>query len=164
LSELLRRLQNQRVSKPIFLKVSPSLDDRGLDELLDAVDAFPNVRGFMLNLSPCFRSGLKTPPEQWKHLPGAISGAPIRDWMDDRVEWLYRRTDPQRHHIIAAGGVSSGKDAYRKIRRGASLVQLYTALIYHGPGVVRKIARGLSECLRRDGFERVADAVGVDAK
>ena len=65
--------------------------------------------------------------------------------------------------LIGVGGVASGADAYAKIRAGASLVQLYTALVYEGPGLVARIKRDLAALLRRDGFGSVADAVGVDA-
>ena len=64
--------------------------------------------------------------------------------------------------IIGCGGVASGKDAYAKIRAGASLVQLYSALVYHGPELVARIKRELAACLRRDGFASMADAVGAD--
>jgi dihydroorotate dehydrogenase len=66
--------------------------------------------------------------------------------------------------LIGVGGVASGRDAYLKIRAGASLVQLYTGLIYGGPGLVRRIKAELAACLRRDGFRSVAEAVGIDAR
>ena len=62
-----------------------------------------------------------------------------------------------------AGGIASGSHAYAKIRAGASLVQLYTALVYEGPGLVGRIKSELAECLTRDGYDTVAEAVGVDA-
>jgi dihydroorotate dehydrogenase len=71
--------------------------------------------------------------------------------------------DRKRHILIGAGGVSTAADAYAKIRLGASLVQLLTALIYQGPGAVRRITTGLSQLLARDGVSNVRDAVGVDA-
>jgi dihydroorotate dehydrogenase len=71
--------------------------------------------------------------------------------------------DRKRHVLIGAGGIASAEDAYRKLRLGASLVQLLTALIYQGPGVVRTITRGLAQLLARDGVNHVADIVGVDA-
>lgn len=66
--------------------------------------------------------------------------------------------------IIGCGGVSSGEDAYRKIRAGASLVQLYTALAFQGPVVVPKVKAELAACLQRDGFKSVQEAVGADHK
>lgn len=66
--------------------------------------------------------------------------------------------------LVGVGGVASGADAYAKIRAGASLVQLYSALTYEGPALIARIKRDLAEALARDGFAHVADAVGVDAK
>jgi dihydroorotate dehydrogenase len=63
--------------------------------------------------------------------------------------------------LVGVGGVSSGADAYAKIRAGASLVQLYTALVFEGPALVGRIKRGLAELLRRDGFSNIAEAVGA---
>ena len=73
-------------------------------------------------------------------------------------------TIPERYDVIVigVGGVATAEDAYRKLRAGASLVQLYTALVYRGPSVARSINRGLLELLERDGFDSVADAVGAD--
>jgi dihydroorotate dehydrogenase len=64
--------------------------------------------------------------------------------------------------IIGSGGIFTAQDAYDKIRAGASLVEVYTSLIYKGPGVVGEIARGLRELLRRDGFGRLVEAIGAD--
>jgi dihydroorotate dehydrogenase len=74
---------------------------------------------------------------------------------------VYRFTEG-RLPLIGVGGIASGADAYAKIRAGASLVQLYTALIYHGPGLIDRIKHDLAACLRADGFATVADAVGAD--
>ena len=79
------------------------------------------------------------------------------------IRETFRRMDRKRHVLIGAGGVCTAEDAYAKIRLGASLVQLLTALIYRGPGVVRTITRGLARLLERDGVRHVADAVGADA-
>jgi dihydroorotate dehydrogenase len=71
--------------------------------------------------------------------------------------------DHDRYTIIGSGGVTSGADAYRKIRLGATLVQLYTTLIYQGPGAVQRITRELAALAARDGLTALSDAVGVDA-
>jgi dihydroorotate dehydrogenase len=76
---------------------------------------------------------------------------------------MYRFTEG-RIPIIGCGGITSGADAYAKIRAGASLVQLYSALVFHGPGLVGRVKRELEELLRRDGFSSVAGAVGADQK
>jgi dihydroorotate dehydrogenase len=80
--------------------------------------------------------------------------ATIREW--------YRRIDRTRLALIGTGGIGSAEDAYRTIRLGASLVQVYTALVYQGPGLVPEIKRGLVRLLARDGFKSVSEAVGAD--
>ena len=78
---------------------------------------------------------------------------------------LTTQTDPAgKLPLIGVGGISSGEDAYRKIRSGASLVQLYTALVYHGPRLITDIKRDLANFLKRDGFSTITDAIGVDVK
>ena len=76
---------------------------------------------------------------------------------------VYRLTEG-RLPLIGVGGVASGADAYTKIRAGASLVELYTALIYRGPGLIFEIKRDLASLLRRDGFTSIAQAVGAEAR
>jgi dihydroorotate dehydrogenase len=75
---------------------------------------------------------------------------------------IYRRT-AGRIPIIGVGGISSAEDAYERIRAGASLVQVYTSLIYEGPGIFRRINRGLLRLLERDSLASIADAIGRDA-
>jgi dihydroorotate dehydrogenase len=82
--------------------------------------------------------------------------------IDEALRFWYARIDRTRHKIIGVGGISSAEDAYRKIRLGASLVQLYSALVFKGPGIVREINAGLARLLARDGYAHVAEAVGVD--
>jgi dihydroorotate dehydrogenase len=91
--------------------------------------------------------------------PGGLSGRPLFEPSTALLAEMYRLTRG-RVPLVGVGGVASGADAYAKIRAGASLVQLYTALIYHGPGLVRRIKRDLAALLRRDGFVTIADAVG----
>ena len=116
----------------------------------------------MFNLPPVKPEGLKTPEPAWRALPGAVSGPPSSALSDACISETYRRMDRQRFSIIGAGGISTAEEAYAKIRRGASAVQLLTALIYEGPGVVRRILRGLPALLERDGLRHINDAVGLD--
>ena len=92
---------------------------------------------------------------------GGLSGPALFEPATRALSALYRLTGGTLP-IIGCGGVASGADAYAKIRAGASLVQLYTALIYGGPGLVREIKQSLAGLLRDDGFLNVADAVGAD--
>jgi dihydroorotate dehydrogenase (fumarate)/dihydroorotate dehydrogenase len=163
LDDTLTALGEIELRVPVFLKVSPLGGIPAIEQVLAAADGHPFVRGFMFNLSPVKPSTLRSPESVWRTMPGAVSGPPSAALADTCIRELYRRMDKRRYAIVGAGGVSSAEDAYAKIRIGASLVQLLTALVYEGPGVVRRIVGGLARLLERDGVKRVADAVGVDA-
>ena len=92
---------------------------------------------------------------------GGLSGQPLLAPSTRVLAEMYRLTGG-RLPLIGVGGVESGLDAYAKVRAGASLVQLYTALVYHGPGLVNRIKRDLAGQLRADGFATIAEAVGAD--
>ncbi|KAE9548576.1 hypothetical protein FO519_008213 [Halicephalobus sp. NKZ332] len=96
-----------------------------------------------------------------KEESGGLSGKPLRELSTKVVGEMYQLTDGK-IPIIGCGGISSGQDAYEKIRAGASLVQLYTAMVFQGFPVIGKVKRELDECLRKDGFGNVQEAVGVD--
>jgi dihydroorotate dehydrogenase (fumarate)/dihydroorotate dehydrogenase len=165
LARLLARLRALPVQCPVFLKVAPSLDPADHQRWLDEAGDFDFVRGFIFNLPRGKPETLQlsTPRSVWEAMPGAVSGQPVEALINQCIREFYRRLPPGRFAIIGAGGVFTAADAYRKIRLGASLVQIYTALIYEGPGVVKRINRGLSELLERDGFRTVSEAVGTEA-
>ena len=94
---------------------------------------------------------------------GGLSGRPLFAPSTAVLGEIYRLTEG-RVPLIGVGGVGSAADAYAKIRAGASLVQLYTALVYQGPGLVTEITSGLAALLRRDGFSNVGEAVGADRR
>jgi dihydroorotate dehydrogenase (fumarate)/dihydroorotate dehydrogenase len=152
LRALLDTLGDAGVERPLFVKVAPFGGAAELDSFLEAVTPVPFVSGLSVNLPPGNRFGLK----------GAASGPPAAAAAERTVAELHRAAG-SRFAVVGSGGVSTAEDAYRMIRLGASLVQLYTALVYEGPGVVRRIGSGLAELLARDGFERVGDAVGTSA-
>jgi dihydroorotate dehydrogenase len=150
LRALLDRLAQTGMRRPVFVKVAPFADARDVDSLLEAVDAAPFVAGFSVNLPPGTRPDVR----------GAISGPPARAAAERTVAELYARVDRERHAVIGSGGIATAADAYRMIGLGASLVQLYTALVYDGPGVIRRITDGLAALVERDGLPSIADAVG----
>ena len=94
---------------------------------------------------------------------GGLSGAPLFELSTSVLRDMYRLTKG-RLPIIGVGGICSGEDAYAKIRAGASLVQLYSALAYDGPALVTRIKRDMAACLAADGFAHLKDAVGADVK
>lgn len=150
--------------QPVFLKISPLGGVAAIDYWLRMVEPHRFVRGFMFNLPAAKPPGLISPQADWLGRPGAVSGPPAAALADASIAELYRRMDRQRYAIIGAGGIGTAEDAYAKIRLGCTLVQLLTALVYEGPGVVRRIVDGLPALLQRDGFGSIAEAVGVDAR
>lgn len=159
---LLERLEPLGIACPVFLKVPPEESPTVQERWLREAEPFPFVRGFQFNLPRGKPAdlGLKTPPKVWRPMPGAVAGWPVEERINRCVAGLYARMDRDRFAIIAAGGIFTAEDAYRKIRLGASLVQIYTSLIYEGPGVVRQINAGLVRLLRRDGLDNLQQAVG----
>lgn len=147
---------------PVFLKFTAHVDPARMARMLEAVDSFDFVKGFVFNLPPGKDYPLKSSAAEVDPLPGTLCGRPVREMIDEALRFWYARIDRTRHKIIGVGGISSAEDAYRKIRLGASLVQLYSALVFKGPGIVREINAGLARLLARDGYAHVAEAVGVD--
>lgn len=163
LRALLAALGELHLTMPIFLKVSPLGGVASIERLLGSVEDHTHISGFMFNLSPIKPDGLKTPERIWRDMPGAVSGPPAAALADACIRETFRRMDRKRFVIIGAGGVGTAEDAYTKIRLGATLVQLLTSLVYEGPGVVRRITRGLVRIVERDGLRHISEAVGVDA-
>jgi dihydroorotate dehydrogenase len=151
--------EHGRARLPLLVKVAPDLGDSDLAGLVDAARR-GGVAGFIATnttVTRPLRSAGGPSAET-----GGLSGAPLRAMSTRIVRSLRSLVGPELP-IIGAGGVSDANHAYEKIRAGASLVQLYTGLVYEGPGLPRRLARGLAELLRRDGFARVSEAVGSDA-
>jgi dihydroorotate dehydrogenase len=163
LDACLTALDEMNLKIPVFLKVSPLGGVEAIEHVLAVADNRAFVSGFMFNLPPVKPKGMRTPEQIWRALPGAVSGPPASALADFCIRETFRRMNRKRHVLIGAGGVFTAEHAYAKIRLGASLVQLLTALIYEGPGVARRVTQGLAELLARDGVKHVAEAVGADA-
>ncbi|MEP6786286.1 MAG: quinone-dependent dihydroorotate dehydrogenase [Sphingomonadales bacterium] len=158
LLEVLDRLGAARRAgdPPLFLKLAPDLDNKEIDAVARVVVG--RVDALIIGNTTLLRPDLRS---QHASESGGLSGVPLRHHAHDRL-CAFRRATGGEIPLIAAGGIDSADEAYHRIRAGASLVQLYSALVYHGPGLARTIAKGLTEHLRCDGFACVADAVGVD--
>ena len=163
LGALLSALAEERaklsVRVPLLLKIAPDLDDAALDDIAD-VALGAGLDGIIVSNTTIARPPLKSP---FAKEAGGLSGRPLFA-PSTRILKEMRRRVGARLVLIGVGGVSSGADAYAKIRAGASLVQLYTALALQGPGLVARIKRELLLCLDRDGFARAGDAIGADVK
>lgn len=143
---------------PVFVKLAPDLADEAIDPLANAL-VQAGVDGLIATNTTVSRVGLTS---ALASEPGGLSGRPLESRSTDFVKRLYRVTRGG-VPIIGSGGVFTPLDAYRKIRAGARLVQVYTGFIYRGPGLVKELVEGLTDLLHRDGFAHLEDAVGVDA-
>ncbi len=145
---------------PLLVKLSPDAVD--VPDLV-AVALAHGVDGLVATNTASGRDGLATDAATLAQIGrGGLSGRPLAEPALALVRELYRET-AGRVPLVGVGGIDSADAAYARVRAGASLVQLYTALVYEGPGVVRAITCGLTERLDRDGFGSLPDAVGVDA-
>lgn len=143
-------------AQPLLVKLSPDLTDGAIEEAL-AVAEEMGLDGVIATNTTVERPASLRSENRTED--GGLSGTPLEARATQTVRFVAERTEMP---VIGVGGVSSAEDAYRKIRAGASLVQLYTGLIYHGPAIARDINRGLLRLLERDGFDSVEDAVGAD--
>lgn len=146
---------------PVLVKVSPDMTD---DELRQSVDAAleGGAVGVIATNTTITRDGLQA-PERLTREAGGLSGAPLRRRANDACRVLFRHLQ-RRVPIVGVGGIFTADDAFERIRSGASLIQVYTALIYEGPGLVSRIVNGLAERLDRDGFKNIEEAIGIDAR
>jgi dihydroorotate dehydrogenase len=152
------RLDQVAPGKPLLVKLAPDLELDALDEAVDVAVA-AGVAGIVATNTTLSRAGVERHPRAAE--AGGLSGAPLEARATEVVRRCYARA-AGRIPIVGCGGVMDAEGAYAKIRAGASLVQLYTGLIYGGPGVVRRIHAGLARHLARDGFASLAEAVGAD--
>ena len=143
---------------PIILKIAPDLEDQGIRQIADCAGRF-NIDGFIATNTTTER--LSSLRSNNKTMQGGLSGRPLMAKSTSVLKLLYQHTGGN-IPIIGVGGVFTGEDAYLKIRSGASLVQIYSALIYRGPYAAVRINSELGILLKRDGFENIQEAIGVD--
>lgn len=145
---------------PIFVKIAPDLTPSEVDDIV-AVALAGGVDALIVSNTTVSRAGAGASPPALLAEAGGLSGAPLFAPSTALLRAVYARTRG-RIALVGAGGVSSPAHALAKIKAGANLVQLYTALAYEGPTLVARINDGLEALLAAEGFENVADAVGAD--
>jgi len=167
LSSLLSALQARRrelqKEVPLLVKLSPDLDRRDLEMIVDVVERL-KIDGIIAINTTVSRDNLRTDRTRVAACgEGGLSGKPLANRSTTVIAQLYEMTSG-RIPLIGVGGIFNAEDAWEKISAGASLVQLYTGFIYQGPGIAREINEGLSRILAREGFASVDAAVGCHAK
>ncbi len=162
LRDLLKRVQDAIAAKPVPLvvKIAPDATDDDLDDIV-VVCRDLRMDGIIIGNTTLSRPA--TLQSARKRETGGLSGAPLTNLATEVVRKTARRVERQ-FPLIGCGGVGSGADAYAKIRAGATLVQLYSAMVYEGPPLVRRVKDELAALLQRDGFTSVNDAVGADLR
>jgi len=162
LDELLGRVAEARWDlaydgdRPIFLKVAPDLAEADVETIVERTKRY-GLQGLIVSNTTLARPDLKSP---LREETGGLSGSPLMA-PSTRLLRLFYQASAGRLVLIGVGGVASGADAYAKIRAGANAIQLYTSLIYQGPGLVTRICRDLTARLKADGFSSVDAAVGA---
>lgn len=153
--------KNSHSNPPVLLKLAPDLNETEINEIASVILRKEcRVDGLIISNTTIARDPqLKSPN---KNEVGGLSGAPLCDRSTILIAKLYKLTKGQ-VPIIGVGGVFNGQDAYEKILAGATAIQLYTSLIYHGPPIVQKVKRELSELLQANGYGDVVKACGKKA-
>lgn len=160
LADLLKRVQDaiSRKPVPLLVKIAPDATDDDLDDIV-AVCRELRMDGIVVGNTTLSRPASLRAPRREE--AGGLSGAPLMALSTEVLRRTARRVERQ-FPLVGCGGIGSGADAYAKIRAGATLVQLYSMMVYEGPPLVRRIKDELAALLARDGFASVADAVGAD--
>lgn len=149
--------------RPILVKVAPDLSFEALDDILELTTA-RRVAGLVATNTTIARPVSEDPDLQRVYQEaGGLSGRPLRGRSTEVVRHVYRQTKGQLP-IIGVGGILTAEDAWEKITAGASLVQVYTGLVYEGPAIARDIVVGLKEHLRQEGLADLHQAVGLSAR
>ena len=142
---------------PVFLKVAPDLEAADIDAIA-RIATDKQLGALIVSNTTVSRSPLKS-----RHASeaGGLSGEPLKPLALQRLR-DFRKATGGALPLVGVGGIATAEDAWERIRAGASLVQLYSAMVYEGPGIARRIVHGLERLMRRDGFASVAEAVGSE--
>lgn len=158
LRELLAAIEEVRTDKPIFLKVAPDLEPGDHDRIVRAA-LDHHVDALIVSNTTVSR-----PPLKSRHAKegGGLSGEPLKTLALDALK-AFRNASGGEIPLIAVGGIANADDAWDRVKAGASLVQLYSAMVFEGPQIGRSIANGLADRMKREGYSNIAEAVGSTA-
>ena len=157
LDELLAAVGEARSNRPIFLKVAPDLEEGDPERIVRAAIDH-KIDALIVSNTTVSRPVLRS-----RHAgeAGGLSGVPLKPLALDALR-RFRAASGGEIPLVGVGGIATADDAWERIRAGASLVQLYTAMVYEGPGIARRIGQGLAQRLKREGFSNISEAVGTE--
>lgn len=159
LNALLEKIMSIPKNKPIFLKMSPDLTQKEIDEIIEISKKW-KIDGFICTNLTKNRNNKNIIDENVPKL-GGLSGKVVDNMSDELIRYIYKKTMGG-FILIGVGGVFSAEDAYRKIKAGASLVELITGMIFEGPQVISEINLGLVKLLKADGYKNISEAIGQE--
>jgi dihydroorotate dehydrogenase len=159
LNDLLAAVRDARSGKPVFLKVAPDFEDGDPERIVRAAIDH-GIDALIVANTTVSRPPLRS---RFAGEAGGLSGAPLKALALDALR-KFRSASGGEITLIGVGGIANADDAWERIRAGASLVQLYSAMVYEGPGIARRIARGLARHLEREGFASIGEAVGSEKR
>ncbi|HLP77036.1 MAG TPA: dihydroorotate dehydrogenase (quinone), partial [Candidatus Paceibacterota bacterium] len=158
----INRATDSSKPKPILVKVAPDLTFEALDEILELVGP-RQIAGIVATNTTISRPTSSDPAVQKVYAEtGGLSGRPVRARSTEVIRHLFRQTQGKLP-IIGVGGIFNAEDAWEKITAGASLIQVYTGLVYEGPTLIREIASGLINRLEARGIGSLSKATGCEA-
>lgn len=164
ITELIDAIKKRRAEKksnvPIILKVSPDIEEDKIEDICNILLEKSMDGVILTNTTIRNKNSLSS---EHRIEDGGLSGEPLNEISNKIIQKFYLRLG-RSIPIIGAGGVSSGATAYEKIKSGASLLQLYTALIYEGPYVAKKINKELSNLIKLNGYNNISEVIGINCK
>ena len=159
LSGINKVIKEKKIDCPIALKISPDINDNEIGRIVDLVIGY-KIQGIIVsNTTDSNRNNLL---DIKKNETGGLSGQPLKDISTDLIKKFYKETKGK-IRIIGVGGVDSGKSAFEKITAGADAIQLYTGMVYKGPGIVKEIKKELISILKKENIKNISEAVGINA-
>ena len=151
--------QEKNIFKPIAIKLSPDIDVLQISKIIELINKY-NINGVIIsNKTDGNRENLT---DDQKNEKGGLSGKPLKNLSTDLIKKFYKNTKGK-VQIIGVGGIDSGQSAFEKICAGANAVQLYTGMVYKGPGVVRQMKKELISILKKENLKNISEAIGINA-
>ena len=151
--------KDKKLDQPIAIKLSPDIDDGDVSRIVELIKRY-SIQGIIIsNTTDSNRDNLS---DVKKNEVGGLSGQPLKDISTNLIKKFYKDTKGK-IKIIGVGGVDSGQSAFEKITAGADAVQLYTGMVYKGPGIVKDIKKELISILKKENFENISQAIGINA-
>ena len=151
--------KDKKLDQPIAIKLSPDIDDGDVSRIVELIKRY-SIQGIIIsNTTDSNRDNLT---DVKKNEVGGLSGQPLKDISTNLIKKFYKDTKGK-IKIIGVGGVDSGQSAFEKITAGADAVQLYTGMVYKGPGIVKDIKKELISILKKENFENISQAIGINA-